>query len=382
VSPDNFSSLTRFLEQNPHSHWNPALLTGLGVEYYNTAHYSLALDAWARAWSLAKDATDAREKAIGDRAAGELAYMYARLGRMTELETLLKSVESRVFVGSATEKIDGAREGLWNMKHRPEISFRCGPLALHRIKAATDPSAAAEMTIFESASTQKGLSLLEVAELSKKIGLNYQMAFREKGGDFIVPSVLHWKVDHYAAIIRQDGDRFLLQDPTFRNDVWASREALEAETSGYFVIPSAPLPKGWRKVESEEGEKVWGKGNTSNSDPKPTTPSDPKTGGAACKGMATSGVHLMLVNLNLTDEPVGYSPPFGPPVKFIVRYNHRDAFQPTTFTYANFGPKWTHDWLSYIADNPQSPLADVNCYVGWRGANIHGFQHEHAEVRI
>jgi RHS repeat-associated protein len=370
-SPDDFVSLTGFLEKHPNSPWSAALLTGLGSDYYNTAYYSKALDAWARAWALAKDATDARGKAIGDRAAGELTYMYARLGRMTELEALLKSVEGRVFVGSATEKIEGAREGLWNMKNRPEISFRCGPLALHRIKAATDPQAAAELAIFESASTQKGLSLSQVAEVSTKIGLNYQMAFREKGGDLIVPSVLHWQVDHYAAIIRRDGDRYLLQDPTFRNDVWATRRALEAETSGYFLIPAGPLPKGWRKVAPNEGEKVWGKGNTSNQDPKPMAPGDPKTNPGPCKGMAVSSVHLMLVNLNLNDEPVGYSPPAGPPVKFIVRYNHRDAFQPMTFTYGNFGPKWTHDWLSYINDNPQSPSSDVNCYL--RGGGVRTF---------
>jgi hypothetical protein len=79
--------------------------------------------------------------------------------------------------------------------------------------------------------------------------------------------------------------------------------------------------------------------------------------------MAVPSVHLMLVNLNLSDEPVGYSPPVGPPVRFTVRYNHRDAFQPGTFTYANFGPKWTCDWISYITDNPQSPSADVRYYI-------------------
>lgn len=371
ISPDDFSALEQFLEQHPGSAWNAALLAGLGMEYYNTAYYSRALSAWTRSWALAKDATYRSGKVIADRAAGELAYMYARLGRMNELETLLKSVEGRVFMGPATEKIDGAREGLWNMKNRPEISFRCGPLALHRIKMATDPQTSATMTIFESASSQKGLSLTQVAELSRKIGLNYQMAFREKGGDFIVPSVLHWKVDHYAAIIRRDGDRYLLQDPTFRNDVWATRQALEAETSGYFAVPPGPLPKGWRKVESAEGEKVWGKGFTSNSDGRPFCPNDPKTGGAPCKGMAVSSVHLMLVNLNLSDEPVGYSPPVGPEVKFVVRYNHRDSFQPATFTYGNFGSKWTHDWLSYLGDNPQSPSADVNCYM--RGGGVRTF---------
>jgi RHS repeat-associated protein len=262
------------------------------------------------------------------------------------------------------------------MKNRPEISFRCGPLALHRIKTATDPQPEAAMAIFDSASTQKGFSLTQVAELSKKIGLNYQMAFREKGGVFIVPSVLHWKVDHYAAIIRQDGDRYLLQDPTFRNDVWATRQTLEDETTGYFVVPSGPLLKGWRMVKSQEGDTIWGKGVTAGKDDKQTGAGDP-TSGEACQAsgegaaMAVSRVHLMLVSLNLLDQPVGYSPPVGPPVKFIVRYSQREAYQPATFSYPNFGPKWTHDWLSYITDNPQSLSAGVTCYL--RGGGTRTF---------
>ena len=181
--PDDFSSLTGFLEKYPTSPWRAALLTCLGLEYYNTAHYSLALDAWREAWAFGQNATDTKGKAIADRAAGELAYMYARLGRMTELEALLKSVESRGFVGAATERITGAREGLWMMQNKPEVSFKCGPYALQRIilsdqRILSSSPTNAMMEIFNSASTQKGFSLPQVAELSKKVGLNFRMAFR------------------------------------------------------------------------------------------------------------------------------------------------------------------------------------------------------------
>jgi RHS repeat-associated protein len=393
--PDDFSSLTEFLEKHPKSAWRAALLTDLGLEYYNTAHYSLALEAWQKAWTLARDAADIKGKAIADRAGGELAFMYARLGRMTELEALLKSVESRAFVGAATEKITGAREGLWNMQNRPEISFKCGPYALQRIllsdqRLLTSSPANAMVEIANAASTQKGLSLPQVAELSKKVGLNYQTAFRERSGAFVLPSVVHWKVGHYAAMVRQEGDRFLLEDPTFGNTVWATRRALEAETSGYFLIPPGELPGGWRSVDAEEGGVVWGKGITTNNDPKPTgcgddTSESNSCGGSSCgpfgggggpgggpgggfgdifgDGMAVSRVHLMVVSLNIVDTPVGYSPPVGWPVRFTVRYSQRDAFQPANFNYSNFGPKWTCDWISYITDNPSNSLVDVNYYI-------------------
>jgi YD repeat-containing protein len=373
--PDDFSSLTGFLDKQPKSAWRAALLTDLGLEYYNTAHYSLALDAWAKAWGLAKDADDLRGKAIADRAVGELAYMYARLGRMTELGALLKSVEDRPFIGAATEKITGAREGLWNMQNRPEISFRCGPLALQCIKRSLNPQAPTSVEIFNSASTQKGFSLPQVAELSKSVGLNYQMAFREKGGAFVVPSVVHWKVGHYAAMVRQEGGRYLLQDPTFQNDVWATREALEAETSGYFLILPGDLPPGWRTVNAKEGASVWGKGQTGSNDDKNDGCDDEQAqvcrAAEDCPGMAVSSVHLMLVNLNIRDTPVGYSPPVGPPVKFTVRYNHREAYQPANFSYSNFGPKWTCDWISYITDYPSNALADVGYYI--RGGGTRTF---------
>jgi RHS repeat-associated protein len=362
--PDDFSSLTRFLDQHPNSVWRAALLTGLGLEYYNTAHYSLALEAWREAWTLGKDARTAQGKCIADRAGGELAYMYGRLGRMGELEAFLQSVQGRTFFGPGNSRIIGAREGLWMMKNQPEIAFFCGPQALGCIKAEVDPSHPGMDIIRKAASTTNGCSLPQVAELSRNLDLNYQMAFREKSGDFIAPSVVHWKVGHYAALIRKVGDLYLLKDPTFRNDTWATRQALEDETSGYFLVPPEPLPKGWRAVDTTEGDSIWGKGFVTILDPGGQTPQDLHTGPQVCQGMMVPRVHLMTINLSLVDEPVGYKPPVGPAVPFIVRYNSLDGFQPANATYSNFGLQWSSDWISYITDNPTNSLADVYYYIG------------------
>jgi RHS repeat-associated protein len=370
--PDDFASLTGFLDKHPHSPWTAALLTDLGLEYYNTAHYSLALDAWGKAWDLTKAPKEISAVAIGNRAVGELACMDARLGRMTELDALLNSLKGRMFHGAALGRITGAKEGLWTMKNRPQVAFRCGPLALYSIQRAFDPQHAGTMEIFNSASTTEGFSLPQVADLSKKIGLNYQMAFREKGGAFVVPSVVHWKVGHYAAVMKQAGDLYFVKDPTFRNSVWASRAALEAETSGYFLIPPGPLPTGWRTVEAGEGASVWGKGMTSGNDPSCTTPADLKTGLIPCAGMMVPAVHLMDVNLILSDQPLGYTPPVGPPVRFTVRYHSRDFSEldgagSIGATPGNFGFQWTSDYAGYIEDNPSNPLADVTYHVGGGG---------------
>jgi RHS repeat-associated protein len=370
--PEDFSRLTEFLEAYPNSCWKPALLTNLGLEYYRTGRYSKTLEVWHEAWELSKSATDVKGKALADRAFGELVYMQARLGHMAELDATLGSVRERVFVGAATERVTGAREGLANMQVRPEISFRCGPHALYRVIASLQPKRGGHESVYELISTTEGCSLEQVAELSRELGLDFRMAYREKHAAIVCPSVVHFKVDHFAAIIQQRGDRYLLQDPTFGNDVWLSTDTLEAESSGYFLVPPAELIAGWRTVEAEEGRTVWGKGNTGNNDPGPHGPCDPASPGGGsscpkdggdCKGLAVSRVHLMLVSLNINDEPVGYSPPVGPAVRFTVRYNQRDADQPANFLYSNLGHKWTFDWLSYITDNPFNPFVDLGYYI-------------------
>ena len=372
--PDDFSSLTGFIEAYPTSLWNAALLTNLGIAYYNIGHYSKTLEVWSQAWELAKDVTELKGKAIADRAVGELAYLYGKLGRMVELEALLKSVEDRAFSGPATEMITGSREGLVAMQIRPEISFRCGPLALHRIMLSVHPDNPQSALIDAAESTQHGFSLHQVAELSHQLGLNLQMAFRAQGSEFLIPSVVHFKLDHFAAVIRCEGDLYLLQDPTFKNDVWVTGKTLEAEASGYFLVPPGELTEGWRSVDSAKAATVFGKGNVPNP-PSPPSPCDPSTdrckpcpdpgdgGGGGPRGLAEAKIHLLNASLSISDEPVGYAPPIGPEIRFTVRYNQRDDQFSSNFNYSNFGDKWTFDWLAYIKDDPSNPLADVKYYI-------------------
>ena len=362
--PDDFTSLTDFLKKHPNSPWRAALLVNLGLEAYRTAHYTLCLDHWAEAWRLARDAADAPARALADRAAGELAGLFARLGRMTELGALLSAVEGRVFSGPAAEQISRARAGLWAMQNEPDVSFRCGPLALHRIQLLTDPQHARTDLVHRSKSPQTGFSLPQVAELSREMGMPYRMAFRAPSAALAVPSVIHWKVGHYAAIVRQEGGRYLIQDPTFRNDVWATAAALDAEASGYFLVPeAATLAAGWRAVETKEGSTVFGRGNVPGPDPNGGPgPQPPGPCGGGSGGMPVPSVGLLHVSLILEDTPIAYTPPVGPAMKFIVHYNQRDSAQPANFSYSNLGPKWTFDWISYLQDNPTNPSADVIYY--------------------
>ena len=119
------------------------------------------------------------------------------------------------------------------MDNQPEISFRCGPMALNCLRLAADPTAGLEPKIFDAKSTRQGISLAQVAALSRDIGRPMQMAFRNadkngKGADFLTPAVVHWRAGHYAALGEQRNGRYRVDDPTFGDTTWVTREAMEA----------------------------------------------------------------------------------------------------------------------------------------------------------
>jgi RHS repeat-associated protein len=364
---DDFSALETFAEANPASPWRLAVLTNLGLLEYHAGYYSKCIPAYLAAWNAGKSASEPKAKALADRSAGEYTKMLARLGRYPELKAFLASVKGRKFIGQASELMMAGIEGSTTMEKRPEISFRCGPMALSRILASEKSPLWASPEIFNSKSTMKGMSLAEVEAISKKLGMNYQAAKRSPGAVIITPSVIHWKVGHYAALIEKVGNQYHSQDPTFENDTWHSQEALESEASGYFLVPPGPLPPGWTAVSEQEAATVFGKGNTTGPNPNPgptdkPIPPPPPPGDPPCPGMTSYSFKPMLTSLMLNDSPVGYRPPYGDPMYFTATYLQRDPNQPSNFTYSNLGPKWSFNWQQYVTDDPTNYFAALAQY--------------------
>ena len=353
--PEDYSALTGFLDNFPNSAWKPAILVNLGVMWRQTGYFSKALDAWQTAWDLTKGAPDFRTRALADRALGELVQINAWVGRYERLEPLFQEIKGRTLLGGASEMVAAAREGLWTMNNRPERGFMCGPAALVRIHQTTsqDPIPASLMS---SKSSRKGFSLAQLQQLSDESGMHFQIARRSVGSKIIIPSVVHWRLNHYGALLEEKGDKVLIQDSTFSRiygeQLWINKAALESETDGYFLVPQGTLPLGWKPVSIEEASSVWGKGSSDGRDKNCLTKQDCKTcpTRAGSKAMAQANAYLMLVSLHIEDTPLEYQPFRGPTIAFTVSYNQRDITSQVIPTYSNLGPKWTFNWFTYISD--------------------------------
>lgn len=351
---DDVSGVLEFLRNRPKSPWRVALLTDLGLFYRQNGYFTRALDALEDAWREGKDVAQPEAHQLVDRAVGELIQLNSRLGRQERLLSLFEEIKNRPMRGSATESVMGAREGLWGMKHEPGESFLCGPLAVGRIFKKLKPDEPTPACLRSAKSTSQGTSLDQIWRIANEAGLNVKMARREPGSKVIVPSVIHWKAGHFAALMEERDGRYFVRDATFGQDIWVSKEAIDDEGSGYFLVPvNGGLPEGWTQVGVEVGNSVWGKGRANNGDPSETKKNSKKCAGDCppLGGMAGYSVNSLLVSLNIVDTPVGITPPFGPPLEFTVSYNQRDGAQSANFNYPNLGPKWSFSWLSYVIEN-------------------------------
>jgi tetratricopeptide (TPR) repeat protein len=322
VDQEDVRALTDYLAAHPQSPWRIALLTNLGLIHYNASRFSQALAAFEAAWREGKQVTGSGpDKALVDRALGELIRMHARIGHKEELRRLLAEIKDRPLTGAATERVAGAKEGLWVMENEPGVAYLCGPKALESLVDRFQLSGAQRSILEAARSGPQGYSLDRVAALAQKAHLPYSMVKRTPGAKLVVPSVVHWKSSHYAALLEERNGRIHIKDPTFGGDLWVSQSSLEQEASGYMLIPSEKVGNGYEAVALTEASQVFGRGYTNSSPPEATRPDDEKAKPCdAPEGkdppMCQYNFHSLLVSLNITDTPVGYQPPVGPAVNF------------------------------------------------------------------
>jgi RHS repeat-associated protein len=388
--PSDLSSLTTFLSKHPHSGWSTALWTNVGLSYLHDGYFSRAIDAWQKAWDEGRDASSPEVRVLVDRAIGQLASLEANLGRTDDLTTLFDQIGQRQVSGSATESIQTAREMLTLVKADPRHLFNCGPLALRALLLSQNVNADKLTSLQFYNAGSEGTTLAELGGLADRLKIDYRLVRRTPSEAVPVPSIVHWKVGHFAAIIGKENGRYHIQDAVFPNaDIWVTQDALNTESSGQFLVPAREAAgASWQPISLAEASTVRGKGPTNgtrngdagdpdagNQGPTPPDPNIPSLGGSGGLGGDGNKCPLCVVSIKessvsvaLSDTPVGYVPPIGPSMKVGISYNQREDSQPANFDYFNISQKWSLSWSSYIIDDPTNPGANVSRIMGEGGA--------------
>lgn len=367
AGPARRAAVDAFITARPTSSWLPALLLNRGLLRFDEGYFSSALADWLRAWELGRKEQPSRPEAAAlvTRALAEAVKMYCRVGRVAEAKALLAEFGDRACDGLNASMLDQSRKAIGQMETMPDDCFKCGPFALssilHHQRAHTR---ATQTCITTYATTAQGTSLAEIERLAnERLGMRMQAARRTSSqAPLLLPAVVHWKLNHYGALLESRDGRYLFADPTFGTSAWIGAEAIAEESDGYFLVPAGPLPPGWTKVTEAEAGKIWGRGDCAMGDGNGTGKGDPKT--PPCgrgPGMAFWSIHTSLASLNLEDTPLVHLPPVGPAVVFRINYSQLEQNQPTTINYSNAGPLWNLSFVSSLtfdSNNARARMGD------------------------
>lgn len=380
TDPTALAPIKEFLATHPGSVWRVALLANMGLVYRRHGYFSRALASWGETWEAGRGVADGPAKQLVDLAVAELTQLNAWVGRQGEMDRLMGEVGGREMAGIANEKMTASRYGRELMREEPESSFKCGPFALQRILSHFNGGPIAHPAIDEFRTTPQGTSLLEVRDLAARVGMPMQVIKGGVSAELPLPAVMHWKLNHYSALLRIEGERALVQDSTMDafegRERWISLAALNEEASGYFLIRAGKVPSTHAVVEDDEAGLYFGRGQPGNGHhPQATTCWDGQCGGDQkdC-GMPGYSFMAMSLSVRVMDKPLFYTSPRNGEIGFNLVYNEREATQPALFTYANLGPRWSLNWIDYIVDDPANSNASQTLSRGTGGGG--GFSYK------
>ncbi len=349
LASGSMESLDGFLTAWPDSRWAAALEYNLGLLRYTAGYFTRAEAHWKRAWELARGGNEQEVRALANQALAQMVRLQSRLGQKDELKPLLSGAESREIGGSARQMIDAARGTLYGLEHRSADNSKSSLSALGEVRSALNIPQAFAPQIATVPSSPQGISLAQVSKLASVLKMPNQMVRLAQGGDIPVPSIMHMKLGHYAAIVGKSDQGFQVHDAALGFDNTISADAILTEGSGYFLVPAAKVPKGFEDVSEDEGEGVYGSGDAETQQDGSYRASDAfAVKGPNFPGLASYAVHAMMVSLHVEATPMENTVIFGPEVSPQVTYNERDTTQSANLNVTNFGRQWTMNWTSSL----------------------------------
>ena len=103
-------------------------------------------------------------------------------------------------------------------------SYKCGLYAVDQVAQYLVGDTYSRSGLLRTPSKPTGFSLKDLQVIALSHGIGLVAVNREMSSDLVVPSVVHWQLNHYAAIIRQRGDYYEVVDPSTGGPMWLTEE--------------------------------------------------------------------------------------------------------------------------------------------------------------
>ncbi len=250
-----------FITTYPDSAWVPSVRANLGRHYEERGLLSRSFEQWSAAWELTGKAERGPAKEIADYVFVHWCKMLVIMGRMDELGDLLRKNRERLIADRHLKGVHAQTVfGYQAMLASTESGFRCGVFALNAVGASLKPGKHDPRAITSLAAPTTGFSLAALGQLARRVNLDLVATHWVGTKQPIVPSVVHWRANHYAAITQVKDGKYKIVDPGLIYPRWMSEADIQEEASGNFLIPRERLDVGWEELSNAEASRVFGRG--------------------------------------------------------------------------------------------------------------------------
>jgi YD repeat-containing protein len=285
----NLPALEQFVSNYPVSPWTLSLRANLGRYYYEHGRYSLALQILQDVWQQTGQATEGPAKRVADFTFAYLTRALASLGRLETLLTLFKQTEGRVFdSGPLQQIVNSSSESCLIMQIQPGISFQCGTFAIKSLADYVIGDSFNSRPLLDVPSPTNGFNMSTLLSLAAASRVDLVAGQWGQDMAIVVPSIVHWKSDHYAAILNGTNGVYRVVDPTFGKERWLGEAVIREEASGQFLVLRGSLPESWRLLSAQETDQIWGRGYVYGAN-DPNDGCGNGSGGASPPGTGGSG---------------------------------------------------------------------------------------------
>lgn len=373
------SLLLDFTKAYPGSGWTPAIQARLGRHYRNVGRYSMALQVWDQAWQATQQLTDRAGRDLADWTLAQYVTLLTQLGQVDKLAVALAESAGRPLPDDACRELrNRAQSALSAMTAAPQWCYRCGSLCVGLVGDVLTGTKEPSRAVARLPSPLQGYSLQQLRELARELKLSLVPVHWGEVQDLVVPSVVHLRDQHYAAIVSGCGNWYVVLDPTLHEPQRLHRSAILQEATGYFLVPQDRVPPGWSLLDATDASVVSGRGydaGVNDGEDEPTCPFGTGVAGYGGGGGSTGGnggrcngsgctlptalgvlewyVSEPFVNLWLLDTPLRYQPALGPEVAVHLMYRQRggsalfNRWPSRQFSYVGSG--WWFPWQGGIS---------------------------------
>ena len=253
--------LEQFVSDHPASPWAPSIHANLGRYYAERGRYTKAIGHWTAAWASVRDEHTGQGKQVGDFVLAHWCRLLVALGQVERLGDLLRETRGRALEDPAfVELATQTRSDYALMRSGSPENFKCGYFALNALARSLGRPGLDAKLLFGSPSPASGFSMTELTKVANEAGLDLVAAKWSQRPVMVIPSLVHWRENHYAALVEKRDNLYKVIDPALDQPRWFTEQEIIEGASGCFLVPSTNISSAWTKLSKQETDSIFGRG--------------------------------------------------------------------------------------------------------------------------